>query len=38
MEESAGLLCFGMNLARIKSLDQTFFKKQKDRFRWSERT
>jgi hypothetical protein len=37
MEESAGLLCFGMNLARIKSLDQTFFGKQKDRSRWSEK-
>jgi hypothetical protein len=38
MEESAGLLCFGMNLVRIKSLDQTSFGKQKDRFRCSERT
>jgi transposase InsO family protein len=38
MEESAGLLCFGMNQARIKSLDQTSFRKQKDKFRWSERT
>jgi hypothetical protein len=38
MEESAGLLYFGTNLARIKSLDQTSFGKQKDRFRWSERT
>jgi hypothetical protein len=37
-QKSAGLLCFGMNLARIKSLDQTFFGKQKDKFRWSERT
>jgi hypothetical protein len=35
---SAGLLCFGMNQARIKSLDQTLFGKQKDKFRWSERT
>jgi hypothetical protein len=38
MEESAGLLCFGMNRARIKSLDQTSFGKQKDKFIWSERT
>jgi hypothetical protein len=38
MEESAGLLCFRTNLARIKSLDQTSFEKQKDKFRWSERT
>jgi hypothetical protein len=29
---------FGMNQARIKSLDQTFFGKQKYKFRWSERT
>jgi hypothetical protein len=36
--KSAGLLCFGTNLARIKSLDQTSFRKQKDKFRWSERT
>jgi hypothetical protein len=38
MEESARLLCFGMNRARIKSLDQTSFGKQKDKFIWSERT
>jgi transposase InsO family protein len=29
---------FRMNQARIKSLDQTSFGKQKDKFRWSERT
>jgi hypothetical protein len=28
MEESAGVLCFGTNLARIKYLDQTSFRKQ----------
>jgi hypothetical protein len=38
MEESAGLLCFGTNRARIKSLDQTSFEKQKDTFTWLERT
>jgi hypothetical protein len=38
MEGNAELLYHGMNLARIKSLDQTFFEKQKDKFRWSERT
>jgi hypothetical protein len=31
-------LCFGTNWARIKYLDQTFFGKQRDKFRWSERT
>jgi transposase InsO family protein len=38
MEESAGLLCFATNRARIKSLDQTSYGKQKDKFRWSEKT
>jgi hypothetical protein len=38
MEGSVELLYFGMNLARVKSLDQTFFEKQKDKFRWFERT
>jgi hypothetical protein len=38
MEGSIELLYFGMNLTRIKSLDQTFFEKQKEKFRWSERT
>jgi hypothetical protein len=38
MEGSVELLYFGTNLARMKSFDQTFFEKQKDMFRWLERT
>jgi hypothetical protein len=32
------LLCFGMNLEKIKSLDQKYFEKQKGKFKSSERT
>jgi hypothetical protein len=38
MDASAKLLCFGMNLEKIKSLGQKYFKKQKDKFKLLERT
>jgi hypothetical protein len=32
-DASAKLLCFGMNLEKIKSLDQKYFEKQKAKFK-----
>jgi hypothetical protein len=31
-------LCFGMNLEKIKSMDQKYFEKQKGKFKLLERT
>jgi hypothetical protein len=32
------LICFGMNLEKIKSLDQKYFEEQKGKFKSSEKT
>jgi hypothetical protein len=37
MDASAELHCFGMNLEKIKSLDQKYFEKQKNKFTSLER-
>jgi hypothetical protein len=37
MDASAELHCFGMNLEKIKSLDQKNFEKQKSKFKSLER-
>jgi hypothetical protein len=37
MDTSAELYCFGMNLEKIKSLDQKYFEKQKSKFTSLER-
>jgi hypothetical protein len=33
MDASAEPLCFGMNLEKIKSLDQKYFERQKGKFK-----
>jgi hypothetical protein len=38
MDVSVELLYFGMNLEKIKFLDQKFFEKQKDKFKSLEKT
>jgi hypothetical protein len=38
MDASVELLCFGMNLEKIKSLDKKYFEKQKGKFKLLEIT